>query len=110
MSGQPEPTEAVDGAAEETAAERHSRLAAEREHRLGKVEAIRHAGGEPYPYRFDRTALAAELHEEFGSLEAGKQADVVIWRARTSAQIPYWPGASLVRTVIKKGRVVLDRT
>ena len=32
-----------------------------------------------------------------------------IWRVPTTAQIPYWPGADLVRTVIKRGRVVLDR-
>ena len=55
-------------------------------------------------------AHALGLDEEIGSLETGKQADLVIWRTPTSVQIPYWPGASLVRTVIKKGRVVLDRT
>jgi lysyl-tRNA synthetase class 2 len=73
MSDEPERTEAVDGQAEETAAERHSRLAAEREHRLGKVDAIRQAGGEPYPYRFDRTAHAAGLHEEYGDLPPGTE-------------------------------------
>jgi imidazolonepropionase len=55
-------------------------------------------------------AHAIGLDEEIGSLEPGKQADLVIWQTPTSAQIPYWPGASLVRTVVKKGRVVLDRT
>ncbi len=50
------------------------------------------------------------LDEEIGSIEAGKQADLVIWRVPTSTQIPYWPAASLVRTVIKRGRVVLDRS
>ena len=55
-------------------------------------------------------AHALGLDEEIGSLEVGKQADLVIWRTPTTAQIPYWPGASLVRTVIKRGRVVLDRT
>ena len=55
-------------------------------------------------------AHALGLDDEIGSLEAGKQADLVIWRAPTSVQIPYWPGASLVRTVVKKGRVVLDLT
>ena len=33
-----------------------------------------------------------------------------IWRVPTIEQIPYWPGADLVRTVIKRGRVVLDRS
>jgi len=75
MSEQPESNEAVDGQPEETAAERQSRLAAEREHRLGKVDAIRKAGGEPYPYRFDRTAHAAGLREEYGDLEPGTETE-----------------------------------
>ncbi len=54
-------------------------------------------------------ARALALEDECGSLEAGKAADIVIWRTPTSAQIPYWPGADLVRTVIKRGRVALDR-
>lgn len=54
-------------------------------------------------------ARALGLDEEIGSLEPGKQADIVIWRVPTSRQIPYWPAADLVRTVIKRGRVVLDR-
>jgi imidazolonepropionase len=54
-------------------------------------------------------ARALGVEEEVGSLEVGKGADLVVWRVPTSAQIPYWPGASLARTVIKRGRVVLDR-
>jgi hypothetical protein len=27
----------------------------------------------------------------------------------TVEQIPYWPGADLVRTVVKRGRVVFER-
>jgi imidazolonepropionase len=54
-------------------------------------------------------ARALDLEDEIGSLEPGKAADVVIWRVPTSARIPYHPGADLVRTVIKRGRVVLDR-
>ncbi len=54
-------------------------------------------------------ARALGLEDEVGSLEIGKAADLVIWRVPTSAQIPYWPAADLVRTVIKRGRVVLDR-
>lgn len=54
-------------------------------------------------------ARALALEEEIGSLEPGKSADLVIWRVPTTTRIPYHPGADLVRTVVKKGRVVLDR-
>jgi imidazolonepropionase len=54
-------------------------------------------------------ALALGLAEEIGSLEAGKQADLVVWNVPTSRQIPYWPAADLVRVVVKRGRIVLDR-
>ena len=54
-------------------------------------------------------AYAIGLGDEIGSLEGGKAADFVIWNVPTSRQIPYWPAADLVRTVVKRGRVVLDR-
>jgi len=54
-------------------------------------------------------ATAVGMEDEIGSLEPGKAADIVIWRVPNSAQIPYWPAADLVRTVIKRGRVVVDR-
>jgi imidazolonepropionase len=54
-------------------------------------------------------AYAVGLGDEIGSLEGGKAADFVIWNVPTSRQIPYWPAADLVRTVVKRGRVVLDR-
>jgi imidazolonepropionase len=54
-------------------------------------------------------AHAVGLGDEIGSIEAGKAADLVIWRVPTTRQIPYWPAADLVRTVVKRGRVVLER-
>jgi imidazolonepropionase len=54
-------------------------------------------------------AHAVGLGDEIGSLEEGKAADLVIWNVPTSRQIPYWPAADLVQTVVKRGRVVLDR-
>jgi len=46
--------------------------------------------------------------DEIGSIEPGKTADLVVWRVPTHRQIPYWPAADLVRTVVKAGRVVLE--
>jgi imidazolonepropionase len=54
-------------------------------------------------------ARALLLDDEIGSLEAGKSADIVIWRVPSSARIAYHPGADLVRTVVKRGRLVLER-
>ncbi len=54
-------------------------------------------------------AHALGLAEEIGSIEPGKLADLTIWRVPSHAQIPYWPGAGLVRTVIKRGRPVYQR-
>lgn len=54
-------------------------------------------------------AAALGLADDLGSIETGRYADLVIWNVPTHRQIPYWPAADLVRTVIKRGRVVLER-
>ena len=54
-------------------------------------------------------AHALGLGDEIGSIEVGKLADLTIWRVPSHSQIPYWPAAGLVRTVIKRGRPVYQR-
>jgi imidazolonepropionase len=49
------------------------------------------------------------LGDTIGSIEPGKQADLVVWEASTLDQLPYWLGGSLVRTVVKRGRIAFDR-
>jgi imidazolonepropionase len=54
-------------------------------------------------------AHALGVGDEIGSIEVGKLADLTIWRVPSHTQIPYWPAAGLVRTVIKRGRPVYQR-
>ena len=54
-------------------------------------------------------ATALGISDEVGSIETGRQADLAIWRVPTHRQIPYWPAADLIRAVVKRGRVVLER-
>lgn len=54
-------------------------------------------------------AYAIDRGKIVGSLEPGKQADIVILDVETASQIPYFFGTNLVRTVIKKGKVIWDR-
>jgi len=54
-------------------------------------------------------AHAVGVAKDTGSLEPGKAADVVIWRAPEVGQLPYWVGADLVDVVVKRGRVVYRR-
>ena len=48
------------------------------------------------------------LGSEIGSIEPGKQADLVVWDVPALEQIPYWLGSNRVRTVVKRGRPVFD--
>jgi lysyl-tRNA synthetase, class II len=48
-----------------------SGLAAEKARRLAQLDAIRAAGGTPYPYRFDRTHTIGEVRDGWDTLEPG---------------------------------------
>ncbi len=50
-------------------------------------------------------AAALGIERTHGSVEEGKHADFVVWQPDTYTLLPYWLGANLVRTVVKKGRV-----
>jgi lysyl-tRNA synthetase class 2 len=50
----------------------------ERDRRLSKLDALRAAGTDPYPVRFDRTHTAAELQEHWEHVEAGGETDDVV--------------------------------
>lgn len=51
-------------------------------------------------------AAAIGLADKVGSVEPGKQGDLVIWKAPDLDYICYRMGSSLVKTVVKKGVVV----
>jgi imidazolonepropionase len=50
-------------------------------------------------------AFAVGQGDRIGSLEPGKAADLVVWRAASVGELPYWVGADLVEVVVKRGRV-----
>jgi len=54
-------------------------------------------------------ACALSVEERVGSIETGKQADMVIWDVDNYRQLPYLFGINLAGTVIKKGRIVSVR-
>ena len=54
-------------------------------------------------------AYALGMGSVTGSLEPGKQADMILMNVNDYRLIPYHFGENLVNTVIKKGRVVLER-
>jgi imidazolonepropionase len=53
-------------------------------------------------------AAAVCRADKIGSIEAGKQADIVIWDAPDLDYLGYRMGSNLADTVIKKGKVVIS--
>ena len=51
-------------------------------------------------------ACAIGLNNKIGSIEKGKQADIIILDCPNYNFIPYHFGVNLVETVIKKGKIV----
>lgn len=49
-----------------------------RAERLRKLRALRELGIEPYPYRYERTARAAELQEKYKDLPAGTETEDIV--------------------------------
>ena len=54
-------------------------------------------------------AHAIGLADEVGSLEPGKLADVLVLDAPSYRHLPYYFASNLVDTVVKRGRVVVER-
>lgn len=54
-------------------------------------------------------AAAVCRADKVGSIEAGKQADIVIWDAPDLDYLGYRMGSNLAQTVIKKGKVVINK-
>jgi imidazolonepropionase len=71
-------------------------------HRLSPAEAIRAA-------TFG-AARAVARQDEIGSLEAGKLADILILDIERYEDMAYKIGRNAVRTVIKRGRIVVERS
>jgi len=54
-------------------------------------------------------AYSLGLEEKIGSLEIGKQADILILKTSDYKNLVYYFGKNLTKTVIKKGKVVYER-
>ncbi|TPW13596.1 MAG: lysS [Acidimicrobiaceae bacterium] len=80
---EPVPASTSDSPAESTAADVEqadveqagSGLVAEKAKRLAKLDEMRRAGTDPYPYRFDRSHTLDEVREAHGALEPGTETE-----------------------------------
>ena len=54
-------------------------------------------------------AAAVCRSEKLGTLEVGKQADVVIWDAENLEYLFYRFGENLAKTVVKQGNIVYQK-
>jgi imidazolonepropionase len=54
-------------------------------------------------------ACSLDRAEEIGRLEPGMRADIVVWDMADYRELSYHYGVNLVRTVVKRGKVVVDR-
>jgi imidazolonepropionase len=70
------------------------------------VHRLKMTAGEALAAATINAAAALGIGESHGSLEVGKHADLVVWEPDSHALLPYWLGANLVHTVVKRGRVV----
>jgi imidazolonepropionase len=55
-------------------------------------------------------ARALHLHDEVGSIEVGKQADLVVWDIDSPAELAYGIGRNPCRQVYKRGELVIDHS
>jgi len=55
-------------------------------------------------------AKALRIDHKVGSIEVGKQADFVLWDIESPAELSYRMGGNACRKVIKKGKVILDKS
>jgi imidazolonepropionase len=53
-------------------------------------------------------ALAVDRGNLLGTLEVGKEADLVIWDIPNFKHLPYHFGVNLAKTVVKTGKVVWE--
>jgi imidazolonepropionase len=54
------------------------------------------------------SARALEMEDKVGTLETGKQADIVLWNCDNYRGIPYFLAAQTVEKVLKKGKLVWE--